>query len=86
MGGRAVDCRHFITTNPDQEAAPQRQMQYERQLTEQIRRDLSSQRRKWDSDMLGVKIAEGNQMAILFRTVVVIFTFGLFSVPNAHAQ
>ena len=36
--------------------------------------------------MLGVKIAEGNQMAILFRTVVVIFTFGLFSVPNAHAQ
>jgi len=46
MGGRAVDCRHFITTNPDQEAARQRQMQYERQLTEQIRRDLSSQRRK----------------------------------------
>jgi hypothetical protein len=43
MGGRAVDCRHFITTNPDQEAARQRQMQYERQLTDQIRRE---QRRK----------------------------------------
>jgi hypothetical protein len=46
LGGRAVDCRHFITTNPDQEAARQRQMQYERQLTDQIRRDLQSQRRK----------------------------------------